>query len=184
MRKIELTESQQKLYNELKRLTKQVNQRILRLERLTKAKEPFEVKQLYDYLKSRNLEAISEKGRVRVKKSYTEIQMKSIIKAEKRFIEGISTAKKVKKYIKGITEDSKIGYKEASTFYHAEKNYTWIYQYLSESEFWDFARDIVKNNNDYKTFEKKIMVYVIDRSIDESLKQDLLHLYNFIQGVK
>lgn len=44
----------EKLFNELKKLSKTANQRILRLERLTGEKETFAVKQLTDYLSTTN----------------------------------------------------------------------------------------------------------------------------------
>ena len=55
---------------------------------------------------------------------------------------------------------------------------------MTESEFWDFARECVKNNYDYDTFENKIIQFIYDRTLDESLKVDLENLYRYIQGVK
>ena len=61
-----LTKEEQQLFNELKKLAGQANQRILRLERETKLKAPFAVKQLYDYI---DKFAITKTGRARVSKS-------------------------------------------------------------------------------------------------------------------
>ena len=84
-KKIELTKEQQELFNELKKLAKRANQRLLRIERLTDQKGTFASKQLYDYLDSSTLQALSEKGRVRVSKAFTTIQMLAIKKATEQY---------------------------------------------------------------------------------------------------
>ena len=45
-KKIEMTPAEQKLYNDLKKLAKRANQRLVRLERLTGEKGTFASKQL------------------------------------------------------------------------------------------------------------------------------------------
>ena len=47
---MEMTKRETELFNEMKKLSKRANQRIVRLERLTNVKEPFAVKQLADKL--------------------------------------------------------------------------------------------------------------------------------------
>ena len=185
-RKIEQTPSQASLFSELKKLSKRANQRIVRLERYSEDKEPFAVKQLADYLSSSKLNSWTKTGRVATKRGMSELQMKSIIKAMQRFLkEEESTVSGAKQYTQKISKEAGkiIPPKLASSYYKAEKNYKWIYKYMTPSEFWDFARECVQNHYSYKTFEKKIMVYITDRVLDEELKIDLQHLYNYIQGV-
>lgn len=185
--KIEMTPEQASLFNQMKKLSKQANQRILRLERYSETNEPFAVKQLADYLSSSTLNLWTKSGRVGTKKGMTELQMRSSIKAIQRFLkEQTSTVSGAKKYTKEISKQSgtNIPPNLASTYYKAEKNYTWIYKYMTESEFWDFARECIKNNYDYDTFENKIIQFIFDRKLDEELKNDLHNLYNYIQGVK
>lgn len=67
-RKIEMTPQQASLFNQLKKLSKQANQRILRLERYAQTSEPFAVKQLADYLSSSKLELWTKKRKSRNKK--------------------------------------------------------------------------------------------------------------------
>ena len=67
-RKIEMTPQQASLFNQLKKLSKQANQRILRLERYAETSEPFAVKQLADYLSSSNLDIWTSKRKSRNKK--------------------------------------------------------------------------------------------------------------------
>lgn len=67
-RKIEMTPQQASLFNQLKKLSKQANQRILRLERYAETSEPFAVKQLADYLSSSKLDIWTKKRKSRNKK--------------------------------------------------------------------------------------------------------------------
>lgn len=117
----------------------------------------------------------------------TALQMKSIIKATRNFLrQETSRVAGVKKYLKNISEKAgkKVRYKQANALYQAQSNYNWIYQYLSPSEFWDFARECVKEGWSEETFIDNIMVYITDRTLDEILRIDLQNLYDYIQGVK
>lgn len=186
-KKIEMTPQQASLFSEMKKLSKQANQRILRLERYSETSEPFATKQLADYLSSSTLNAWTKSGRVATKKGLSVLQMKSINKAIQRFLkEETSRVKGAKSYVKQLSEQAgkKIPPKLASSYYKAEKNYTWIFKYMTESEFWDFARECVKNGYSFETFTEKIMQFIYDRTLDETLKIDLQNLYNYIQGVK
>lgn len=179
------TSSETSLYNELKRLAKRANQRILRLERLTGLTGTFATKQLYDYLESDVLNALTSKGRVAVRRDFDQTQMKAIIKAVNIFLESDSTEKKVKNIVK---EYSKLAGKEldfemANTYYQASKGYDWIYKYIAPSDFWEIARECVKEGWSEETFIDNISVYITDRTVDEILKVDLIKLYNYIQGV-
>ena len=113
--------------------------------------------------------------------------MQSINKAIRRFLnEETSRVKGAKQYTKRLSEKGgkPIPPSLASSYYKAEKNYTWIFKYMTESEFWDFARECVKNGYSFETFTNKIMQFIYDRTLDETLKIDLQNLYNYIQGVK
>jgi len=185
-RKIEQTPSQASLFSELKKLSKRANQRIVRLERYSEDKEPFAVKQLADYLSSSTLNSWTKTGRVATKRGMSELQMKSIIKAMQRFLnEETSTVSGAKQYTQRLTKDAGkiIPPKLASSFYQAEQNYKWIYQYMTESEFWDFARECVSYNISYDLFSEKIKS-LIDDVIDESMNIKIQLLYRYIQGVK
>ena len=174
------------LFSELKKLAKKANQRILRLERLTGKTGTFATKQLYDYLDTDLLNAITSKGRISVRKSYSNLQMKAIIKAINQFLEGVSTVSKVKSETKKLSKEAgvNLSLSQANTYYQAQYNYRWIYKYMTPSEFWELARECVKENWSENTFIENISVYITDRTIDELLKIDLINLYKYIQGVK
>ena len=171
------------LYNDLKKLAKRANQRILRLERLTGQTGSFGVKQLYDYLDSDTLNALTSKGRVAVRRDFDETQMKAIIKATKNFLsdETISTKRQINKYIQGLEKDAlkTINISQANVYYQATKTYTWIYQYF-DSDFWDIARESVAENYSFKQFKEELVSMANSNQVDELLKEDLQGLYNYI----
>jgi hypothetical protein len=120
--KKELTREEQELFNELKKLSKRANQRIVRLEREF-GKDTWATKYLKEKLAIEPLQAWSISGRVKANKSMTDTQMKATIKSTKEFLNSsISTKKGVKKAkqkaIKTIktrfsTDVSDISYEEA-----------------------------------------------------------------------
>lgn len=95
--KKELTREEQELFNELKKLSKRANQRIVRLER-SFGKDTWGTKYLKTKLATEPLQAWTRSGRVRVNKSMTVSQMKATIKATKEFLNSsISTRRGIKK---------------------------------------------------------------------------------------
>lgn len=119
--KKELTREEQELFNELKKLSKRANQRIVRLEREF-GKDTWATKYLKEKLATEPLQAWTISGRVKANKSMTVTQMKATIKATKEFLNSISTKRGVKKAkqkaIKTLktrfsTDVSDISYEEA-----------------------------------------------------------------------
>ena len=77
----------------------------------------------------------------------TELQMKGAIKAMKRFInESTSRVKGAKEFTKQVSKKfgTNVSAAYASNIYRAIKEWKWILTYMTESEFWDFARECVK----------------------------------------
>ena len=181
-KKIEMTPAEQKLYNDLKKLAKRANQRLVRLERLTGEKGTFASKQLYDYLDSSELQALSQAGRIRVSKQFSFTQLKAIIKATEKFLESpVSVTGGVKKLTKEYSEKAgkPLSFKQADTYYKARKNYTWIYEYMTPSEFWAFVKYAKEMGWNKETFIEQIQVY-ISKEIDEELHKDLEDLYEYV----
>lgn len=120
--KKDLTREEQELFNELKKLSKRANQRIVRLEREF-GKDTWATKYLKEKLATEPLQAWSISGRIKANKSMTVTQMKATIKATKEFLNSsISTKRGVKKAkqkaIKTLktrfsTDVSDISYEEA-----------------------------------------------------------------------
>ena len=96
-KKKELTREEQELFNELKKLSKKANQRIVRLE-LEFGKDTWATKYLKEKLATEPLQAWTVSGRVKANKSMTVIQMKATIKATNEFLNSsISTKRGIKK---------------------------------------------------------------------------------------
>ena len=120
--KKDLTREEQELFNELKKLSKRANQRIVRLEREF-GKDTWATKYLKEKLAAEPLQAWTISGRVKANKSMTVTQMKATIKATKEFLNSsISTKRGVKKAkqkaiktlkIRFSTDVSDISYEEA-----------------------------------------------------------------------
>lgn len=110
MAKIELTKEQSALYNELKKLSKSANQRLVRLERSFK-NEPLATKYLREKLEVEPLQAWTKKGRIKVNKSMTVAEMKATLKATKDFLKNpLSTRRGIKKARKKAAETIKDKY--------------------------------------------------------------------------
>ena len=186
-KKIELTKEQQELFNELKTLAKRANQRLLRIERLTDQKGTFASKQLYDYLDSSTLQALSEKGRVRVSKSFSTTQMLAIKKATEQYLEdSTSQVAGVKSLVKEYTQKAgkTISFGQADTLYQTGKNYRWIIGMngLTESEFWGTWVPLAKRGELEKDDWIEQLSLRINVELDEYYKSKLEALYYYVTG--
>lgn len=113
----------------------------------------------------------------------TELQMKGAIKAMQRFLkEETSKVKGAKEFTKQVAKEfrTNVSASYASNIYRAKKEWKWILTYMTESEFWDFARECVKNNYDYETYTTKLSGFhkdlekmVNDSRMDEILRAKL-----------
>lgn len=185
-KKISMTHAKVSLFNEMKKLAKRANQRMLRLERLTGMTGSFATKQLYDYLDNGVLQAITPKGRVAVKKSYSIDDMNSIIKALKDFMNDVSTTPQVRKLTKEYSEriGKPIDIERANTIYQIDTNYKWIYEYY-DSDFWDIARESVVKNWSLDDWLDKIPANASkEMVIDEEMRVKLENLYTYTRDTK
>lgn len=188
-KKIEMTKRETEFFNEMKKLSKIANQRIVRLERLTNVKEPFAVKQLADKLSTDTLKAWTEKGRVGVKKGLSELQMKAIIKATNEFLSknSISTQRQAKAYQEkeSVKARKKLSIQQAQTEYQLKKNYKWIYDYMTPSEYWGgFVKEAKDSSWNKEKFTDEILSYITNATIDDELIRDIEHLYDYsMEGV-
>lgn len=184
-KKIEMSKEEQILYNQLQKLAKQANQRLVRLEKLTGEKGTFASKQLYDYLGINELDAITPASRIRVSKKYNIAQLKAIKKATEQFLKQeeskVSGVKKLKKEYEEKAEVP-LSYSQVNVLYRSGKSYTWIYEYIPKSEFWGvWVPTARKENWDKETFSEQIALR-IGMEIDEELKADLEALYIYVMG--
>lgn len=162
-----LTPEEQQLFNELKKLSKRANQRIVRLERAF-GKDTWATKYLKEKLESEPVQAWTTKGRVRVNKSMTQIQMRATIKATKEFLNSsISTQRGVKRAkIKAIktlktrfsTEVSDITYEEAESLIHffEDNEVNGITNFIPGSTVIGIIEEAREMKSDYTTFASQM----------------------------
>lgn len=169
------------LFNELKKLSKRANQRILRIERLTNAKDLFAVKQLKDFLSSSQLQGWTKSGRARVTMKMTETQMQAEIKALKEFLESKYSTVKAIKDIKADVEKSigaKIKWKEISAMYQAQELWRWVAENY-DSGFWKYDAPLI-----FTMTKQDWVEYLADRIDgikDEDVIKHLKAIYDYIK---
>lgn len=185
--KKELTQEEQELFNELKKLSKRANQRIVRLEREF-GKDTWATKYLKEKLATEPLQAWTISGRVRVNKSMTVTQMKATIKATKEFLNSsISTKKGIKKAkqkaIKTLktrfsTDVSDISYAEAEalTNFFEDKEVNGITNFIPGSDVLAVIEEAREKQNDYETFYSQ-MQSIIQWNRGTSIENVLRKIY-------
>ena len=184
MSKRTMTPEEAELFSELKSLVSKANGRLARLEKLTGEKGTFAAKSLYDLLSSSTVKGVTKSGRISLRKSYNDTQLRAIKKATERFLsdkEG-STVRGVKKYTKDLSKraNKPFSYSQASDFYQARYNYKWIYEYLTESEFWAFVKVAKENGWNEETFIQELED-LIDVP-DEDFREKISALYYYVMG--
>lgn len=185
--KIELNEKQQELYNELKKLSKRANQRLVRLEREF-GKDTWASKKLRNRLESNPIQAWTLSGRVKVNKSMTMTQMRAVIKATEQFLNSktstVSGVKKVKKTtIAGLakslgTDEETLTNEEAEALYDmlSDDYVTDILKYIPASEFWALVQDAKEQHDTEQQFINRMKDY-IDFGNDKDMVIKLTSIY-------
>ena len=168
---IEMSSEQIKLYNELKKLSKRANQRLVRLERAF-GKDTWASKKLRDRLNIEPLDAWTKTGRVKVNKSMTITQMRATIKATQQFlnsktstIKGIKEVKKttISNIAKSLgTDENELTEEEAESLYNllSEDYITDLTKYIPPSELWAIIEDAKESNDTEKQFIDRISDYI------------------------
>ena len=209
-RKITMTSEESALFQEVNKLVKRANQRLLRMERATGEKGSYSAKELYDKLSSDTLNAITAPtdkhvgGRISMKKSYNVNQLRAIKTATEKYLHGISTVPKAKKYTKEVSEKSGVplDLKRASSIFQLRDNYEWIYEYYKGSDFWaEYGNPVIEKEMNQPTFLdsifKDIKQYqgelakmqeegeevetdILSNLTDEDLKKKIMDLYIYV----
>ena len=203
-RKVTMTSEESALFQEVNKLVKRANQRLLRMERATGEKGSYSAKELYDRLSSDTLNAVTSGGRISMKKSYNVQQLRAIKTATEKYLNGISTVPKAKKYTKEVSEKSGVplDLKRASSIFQLKDNYEWIYEYYKGSDFWaEYGNPVIKKEMNQPTFLdsifKDIKQYqgeiakmqeegeevetdILSNLTDEDLKKKIMDLYIYV----
>lgn len=170
------------LYNELRRLAKMANQRILRLEREF-GSDIAPIKKLRNRLDSSLVRGWTQGGRVRYNKSMTEEQMRASIKALEDFKASIQSRvsgyRKVREFrreqIKRVFE---VDDEDVDKFFDIlEDAKSRILDKIDPSKFFAMVQEAKDIN---ATFERwiSILEQEIEIGNDVDLRKDALYLYN------
>lgn len=185
--KIELNAEQQKLFNELKKLSKRANQRIVRIEREF-GKDTWASKKLRDRLATEPLQAWTKTGRVKVNKSMTITQMKATIKATQQFLNSKTSTKRgikqvrkttIKNLAKSLgTEEEDLSNDEAETLYNmlSDDYVSDILKYIPASDFWALIEDAKEQGDTQEDFISRISDY-IDFGNDVDMRNKLIMIF-------
>lgn len=176
-----MTDEKQQLFNELKKLSKRANQRILRLERLTGKQGLFATKQLYDYLSSDLVQGLSKSGRVRASTAFSETQMIAIIKATEDFLASTYSTTGTVKKLKAEIEKSigkKVSFTELSAIYQSQDLWQWVKNEFASSFWTDMAPVIFETG---KLEWVKIVINYYQKSNDKDVKDKLKAIYDYIK---
>lgn len=181
-----LTSEEQELYNELKKLSKQANQRIVRLEREFGV-NTWATRSLREKLESEKVQAWTKTGRVAVRKSMDVTQMKATIKATKEFISNPTSrvkgvrqakAKAIETLKTRFSSDvSEITYEEAEalSLFFNDSDVNKITNFIPGSDILAIIEEERENQKyDYKTFLSKaqsIQQYNRGKSMERILKK-------------
>lgn len=182
-----MTPEEQKLYNQMIKLGKKANMRILRLERETGIKEPFGVKRLYDYLSSKKLNIITKSGRIGTRKDLSLEEIKAINKQIRSFLseDSISTVRQARNYKAQMEKErgTKLKWTYLNSEYQAVKESEGIVEHL-DSDFWVLSRYAKEENWTIDKWVDEIKTYIDSSYIDEANKEELQKLYDYAIGVK
>lgn len=179
--KKEMTTEEKKLYNDLKMLVKRANQRLVRIERLTGEKDSFSAKQLFDYLSSEKLKAVTKTNRIKTENFNIE-QMEAIKNAVEKFLDkdSLSTVSNIKKYKAKVEKaiGTEVSFKDLSTIYKARDLWKWTEEQYGSAFWTDFApRILEQNKNEWIEFAKTYS----QEGNDLEIKQKLREIYDYIK---
>lgn len=173
LNKEEISQEQKELYEELKKLAKRANQRIVRLEREF-GKDKWAVKNLRDRLDTEKLNAWTKTGRIKYNKSMSITELRAVTKATKQFLNSQTSTKRGiqqvrKKQIESLrislsTDEKEFTFEEAETFYRLfeDTDYTFfIRKYdIPASAFNDLIQEAKEYNNTFDDFLENLEIYI------------------------
>lgn len=179
--KKEMSSEEKELYNDLKMLVKRANQRLVRLEKLVGEKDSFSAKQLFDYLSSEKLKAVTKTNRIKTENFNLE-QMEAIKNAVENFLDkdSLSTVSNIKKYKAKVEKaiGTEVSFKDLSVIYKARDLWKWTDEQYGSAFWTDFApRILEQNKNEWIKFAK---LYSQEGN-DLELKEKLSQIYDYIQ---
>lgn len=194
-KKIEQTKEEQEVYQNLKKLSKRANQRLVRLERAF-GKDRWGAKELRSLLDVEPLQAWTKAGRVRAAKSMSLNNMLIVTKAIEDWLQNkrsyVGKVKKIEKQIKeGIraniarereVKEEEITSEDIENFYRTleDENYQTIYKYIKPSNLNALIEEAKEDEEAEDYFVDKVIRYANygnDNNVKRSLERILRLIY-------
>ena len=163
-----LEKTKNELFNELKRLAKRANQRIVRLERFTGRQNAWAVANLHNRLDTEKLNAWTPKGRIKYNKSMNITELRAVIKATKNFLNSATSTKRGieevrQKQIKGLGLSLDIKEKDAEFFYRLfeDTDYTFfVPKYITASAMNDLIQESIEYRYNVDRYLEALEIYI------------------------
>lgn len=170
------------LQNDVKRLSKQVNQRLVRLEREVKG-DTIEIMTLRNKLDNDYMKSWTKGGRVRFSKNLPYIKLLAEKKALTEFIEGDTTIPKIRQKLKNArhtTNKPELDYQDLLDLQTIEEDlYDWICQYMYPSEFDNLTNWASETGMDQDNYVTMIINHARKTILnDEDAIDKIKRLYN------
>ena len=166
-----------------KKLTKQVNQRLLRLEREVKG-DTYEIMKLRTYLDTDYLNAWTKKQRVSYSKIKEDpLKLSALNKQLNRFVNSKNTTVRgIRKHLQDVRKETGKPDLDFLDLFNYERTYEdlvdWVKRYMEESEFWQYTNKAHNLGLPEDTYFEGI-IQLADSSIvnDEDAKERIHQLY-------
>lgn len=163
-----LEKTKNELFNELKQLAKQANQRILRLERYTGRQNSWAVANLRNRLDTEKLNAWTPKGRIKYNKSMNITELRAVIKATKNFLNSATSTKRGieevrQKQIKGLGLSLDIEEEDAEFFYRLfeDTDYSFfVPKYITASAMNDLIQESIEYRYNVDRYLEALEIYI------------------------
>lgn len=175
------------LQNEVQKLTKQVNQRLVRLEREVKG-DTIEIMTLRTKLDNDYMKSWTKGQRVRFSKKLPYIKLQAQKKVLTEFLQGDTTVPKIRKKLKNAQEKygrPDIDYQDLLDLQTTEEDlYDWITQYMFASEFENLTNWASRTNMSQDNYVTMIINHARAEILnDEDAVEKIKRLYNkFVLG--
>lgn len=163
-----LEKTKNELFNELRKLAKRANQRIVRLERFTGRQDAWAVANLRNRLDTEKLNAWTPKGRIKYNKSMNITELRATIKATKNFLNSATSTKRgirkvIQKQIKGLGLSLDIEEKDAEFFYRLfeDTDYTFfVPKYITASAMNDLIQESIEYRYNVDRYLEALEIYI------------------------
>lgn len=155
-------------FEELKKKVSIANQRMDKIEKVY-GKKSWGTKKVYDKFENNLEHLLTKNGRISIKKSYSDFELRAINRITTNFLKSKSTStligvrNLIKNVKKGISDTLDVDAKEAEVLYNTffDDTLKWLFQYIEPSDAWALIEE-----SNIKGFSKDRFIKEIDNIVD------------------